>query len=133
MSTEHQKPVPTMEEYDILERWVDFIRATDNYWDPTTFGTKDSYGKIFGKQAAMHTVFCLGNAFADIRMTRERTNPEVAEVRVFVFFNSLQNFQVYVGYGFANEEVVVNMEKASATFQPFQHARFMEHMKELFA
>lgn len=131
MSTEQQAAVPTMEEQDILERWVDFVRATENYWDPTTFGTKDSFGKIFDKQASMHTVFCLGNAYADIRMTLERTDPEVAEVRVLVFFNALQNFQVYVGYGFAGEEVPVSMEKASATFQPYQHARFMEHMKEV--
>lgn len=124
---------PTAEDLDILLRWTDFIKATENYWDPTQFGSKTSVGTIFDKQATMKTVFCLGNAFADIDMTIPDADPEIAHVRVLVMFNPLQNFQVYVGYGFADEEIEVNMAKVSASFQPYQHARFIEHMREIFA
>lgn len=125
---------PTAEEIDILQRWVEFIKATENYWDPTQFGTKTSVGKIFGIQATMRTVFCLGNAYADIQAVIPDADEEVAQVRVLVMFNPHQNFQVFVGYDFADrEEIKVPLDNVSAHFQPYQVTSFLEYMKQVFA
>jgi len=128
---EEVEAVPTASEHDIFLRWVALVKDRANVWDPTKFGTVTSIGEIFGKQARMTHVYCMGNAFADITIHGEE-GKDVPAVRIHIFYSSLQGIQVYHTYD--DLEVQKGTEEDPVrpeNFQPYQLEKLIGYIEGL--
>lgn len=122
-----EESVPTSSEQDIFLRWLAVAKDRDIHYNPAFIGESTSHGTVFGNQASLRAVHCIGNSFADLEVTASEDS-DVEVVRVLIFYNGLQGIQVYYEYG--NRGVEVPMEVCTP-FQTYNTSAFIKFIEDL--
>lgn len=127
MQTESQDPVPTSSEQDIFLRWVSRARASDKYYLLDHNAGYSSVGTVFGKEATARAVHCMGNSFIDMTVVID-DQPD-NQLRVIIYYNSLQGIQLHHSYGLVSDPTTGRC----TGFQPYALERLINFVQDLVA